>query len=386
MRTLPAIAGAVVALFATSTLQAIELGSLSTDRTETGWTLDGADMTTTRAKLLNPANFGPGGTVGEAINITDLSGEITYTALSNFDVFYYGWVPDAAEMHLTEDEGAAIIDWINDGGTMIINCDDTAHDAICIAFALNITEDITPPLDPTPASANRPMFNGPFGQVTTVSTSGNQAWFSDTAGFSVLAEDQDGDPVILEQLIGNGRVIAMGDTDILSNYTLSDGPGISNDNDRYLGNLIAYLASEAGETFFINPGINGNWWAGPSRSGEGAQIEMIVTGEVYQVIVTFYSYDNEGNQIFLIALGVVNGNSAALDVFITEGGMWGPNFDPADVIESPAGTGLLTGFHCGSIKLEFFPNAALQQEGYVDVEFDMERLAEPAGPCPIPLQ
>ena len=108
MRTLPAIAGAVVALFATSALQAIELGSLSTERTETGWTLDGADMTITRSKLLNPANFGPGGTVSESINITDISGEITYTVLSNFDVFFFGWMADAAEMHLTEDEGAAI--------------------------------------------------------------------------------------------------------------------------------------------------------------------------------------------------------------------------------------------------------------------------------------
>lgn len=386
MRMTPASIMAALTFFAATSLQAIELGSLSTERIGTDWTLNGDQMTDTRAKLLNPANFGPGGTVEEAINITDISGEITYTALSNFDVFFYGWLPNASDMHLTEDEGTAILDWVNDGGTMIFSCDDPDHNSICIAFGLGITEVVDNPLAPTPASANRPMFNGPFGEVTELNTGGNRSWFSDTAGFSVLAEDQSGNPVILELLIGNGRVIAMGDVDIVANVTLSDGSGISNNNDRYLANLIAYLASEAGETFFINPGLNGNWWVGQSRSGEGAQLEMIVTGEVYQVIVTFYSYDTEGNQIFLIALGVVNGNTAALDVFITEGAMWGPDFDPADVVETQAGTGTLTGFHCGAIKLEFFPNPAFQAEGYAAVEFDMGRLAEPAGPCPIALQ
>jgi hypothetical protein len=267
---------------------------------------------------------------------------------------------------------------------MVITCDDFDHDAICIAFALSIANaNATPPVNPTVTGATRPMFNGPFGTPSELAMAGNAPYFDDTGGYAVLAEDQGGNPVVLEALIGEGRVVALSDVDMLSNDTLSDGSGIENDNDRFLGNLFAYLASEAGETFLINPGIAGNWWGGPERSGEGAQLEVIITGEVFSLVLTFYSYDTEGNQIFLIAVGPVNGNTAALNVYITEGGIWGNDFDPQDVTETQAGTGLVTAYHCGLIHLALNPNPEYEALGYTDIEYDMVRLEPPAGPCPV---
>lgn len=381
------LAVAALCLTLSFELLAIEVGSVTDARfqDEPGWTLDGVEMTETRAKLLDPSNFGLEGTHPEAINITDSFGPVTYTALSTFDIFFIGYFQDDDENAFTADELDAMQDWVADGGTMVITCDSPSQDAVCEAFGpVPSASNASPPVNPTIAGATRPPFDGPFGTPSELNMSGLTRYFEDTGGFMVLAEDQDGNPVVLEALIGQGRVVLFTDVDIISNDTLTEGTGINNDNDRFLANLFAYLANEAGETFFINPGLNGNWWGGPQRSGEGAQLEVIVTGEVFSIILTFYSYDTEGNQIFLIAVGPINGNTAEVDVFITEGGMWGEDFDPADVSETQAGTGTITAFHCGLIRVSLDPNAEYEAQGYTDLEYDMVRLAPPAGPCPIP--
>lgn len=367
-------------------LVAIEVGSIADARfqTEPGWTLDGDRMIDARAKLLDEANFGPGGTVSEAIHITDLSGTIDYTALSNFDVFFIGYFYDSDENAFTASELQAMQEWVSDGGTMIISCDSPDQDAVCAAFGpVPSDEDANPPVNPTVTGATRPPFDGPFGTPTELDMAGYMRYFDDTGGFQVLAEDQDGHPVVLEALIGDGRVVALTDVDMIGDDTLSAGTGIANDNDEFLGNLFAYLAAEAGETFFINPGLNGNWWGGSARSGEGAQLEVVISNEVFTVVLTFYSYDTEGNQIFLIAVGPVNGNTAALDVFITDGGMWGDAFNPDLVNETQFGTGTFSASHCGAAHLVVEPNASFAAEGYSSLEYDLVRLAQPAGPCPI---
>ena len=130
---------------------AIEVGSIADSRFETGWTLDGSRMTTTRAKLLTTSNFGPLGTVGEAINITDVGGPIDFTALSTFDVFFIGYLFDDFAGGLTADELQAMENWVNAGGTMVITCDDDEYDAVCSAFgpvpgAANGSPDASPPV------------------------------------------------------------------------------------------------------------------------------------------------------------------------------------------------------------------------------------------------
>ncbi len=121
----------------------------------------------------------------------------------------------------------------------------------------------------------------------------------------------------------------------------------------------------------------------PSRSGEGAQLEIVDNGVEYTVVLTFYSYDVEGNQIIMIAVGPINGNSSQLDVFIAEGGMWGDDFDPGTVSEDQVGTAILTAFHCGSIRIAFDPSAEYEALGYSDLEYDFTRLATPLAPCPV---
>lgn len=96
-----------------------------------------------------------------------------------------------------------------------------------------------------------------------------------------------------------------------------------------------------------------------------------------------YSYDPAGNQIFLVTVGHVTGGTVEVDVFITEGGIWGDDFDPALVNESQWGTGTFTTNSCESIHMVLMPNAQFQAEGYTELEYDLVRLTTPAATCPI---
>lgn len=135
--------------------------------------------------------------------------------------------------------------------------------------------------------------------------------------------------------------------------------------------------------FEMNAGLNGNWWNGPARNGEGAQIEIAAAaggGSVF--VATVYSYDTMGNQIFLVAVGPVNGGSAEVDVFITDGGVWGEGFDPDRVNESQWGTGTFTAANCTAIQMELRPNAQFQALGFTDLAYDLVRLTTPLIACP----
>ena len=144
-----------------------------------------------------------------------------------------------------------------------------------------------------------------------------------------------------------------------------------------------YASRLDGQSFQINAGLNGNWWNGLDRNGEGVQVEVADGGGGSLIFVaTMYSYDTMGNQIFLIAVGPVNGNTTEVEVFITDGGQWGDDFDPALVNESQWGTGTFTASSCTAIHMALMPNAEFQGMGYTDLSYDMVRLTTPAIPCP----
>jgi len=135
--------------------------------------------------------------------------------------------------------------------------------------------------------------------------------------------------------------------------------------------------------FDIDPGHSGNWWNGLARSGEGAQIEVSDAGGGQLVfVVTVYSYGPAGGQIFLIGVGTPDGDTVEVDVFITDGPVWGDGFDPADVVETQWGTGTFTAESCDLINMSLTPNQAYQNEGYTNLEYDLERLTTPAIACP----
>ncbi len=75
-------------------------------------------------------------------------------------------------------------------------------------------------------------------------------------------------------------------------------------------------------------GISGSWF-NASRSGEGWILSRLPGS---RAVMFWFTYDNHGEQMWLIGVGETDGTSAGFtDVLRPRGGRFGPGFDPNDV-------------------------------------------------------
>jgi len=154
-----------------------------------------------------------------------------------------------------------------------------------------------------------------------------------------------------------------------------------------VADIMLWLLPASGNGFAINPGLSGHWWGGAERSGEGFLIEVATSEGITKIIVSFYTYDNMGNQVWLIGSGEINGNTAEITLTIPEGAMWGADFDPADVPipRQEWGTGTITFTSCGAGDIALVPNAMMQGRGFTDLAYNINRdLVDPGVACPTP--
>jgi len=81
-------------------------------------------------------------------------------------------------------------------------------------------------------------------------------------------------------------------------------------------------------------------WLDPARDGEGFSLVVSETTAGPTVVVSYYTYDNQKQTIFLIgAQSLPSGaTSITIPVTITSGAKFGDAFKPADVVRTPAGT------------------------------------------------
>ena len=71
-------------------------------------------------------------------------------------------------------------------------------------------------------------------------------------------------------------------------------------------------------------------WFDPNHDGEGWLIEVLAEN---RALVTWYSYDQEGKQMWLIGVGEISGSIIQIDELqVTHGTVFGTNFHSEDVI------------------------------------------------------
>ncbi len=247
------------ALIAQDTLQ---LHSISVQRQpngESGYTLDGFQMfTNARQKLLNPANFGPGGTYEKSIEITDgyaLSNDLVgINEVENIDLFYFGSfnIPDFEDNPFTEEEIDSLYAWSRQGGKLIIGGSSSSPS---IGIDFRVLEErwgygVELVFDPTPSQQNIPaegtqdlgLHSGPFGTVLSAEQGGlGQGYLNEIPpGALVLSEDANGEPTIILDCITLDLILADGDThNTLGGVT--NGGDITSENDKFWANTIAFM-------------------------------------------------------------------------------------------------------------------------------------------------
>jgi hypothetical protein len=93
-------------------------------------------------------------------------------------------------------------------------------------------------------------------------------------------------------------------------------------------------------SFSITPGITGSWYGGAERDGEGYSMEVLGTGDDLRMLVYFYTYDEEGNQMWLIGGADINGDTDTITIpmLVGSGPSFGPTYDPTDAVFVDWGT------------------------------------------------
>jgi hypothetical protein len=152
-----------------------------------------------------------------------------------------------------------------------------------------------------------------------------------------------------------------------------------------VANMMLWLQQLGGTGFAMNPGLTGTWWDS-DRSGEGFLMEFGFAGGGQFLFGSFYTYDSAGNQAWLTVQSTsMDGTTVNVDVFITDGAMWGADFDSADVNTTLWGTGSFTFPTCTSGSVSLMPNQAMQGEGFTTLAYDLSRdLIESGIQCPTP--
>lgn len=111
---------------------------------------------------------------------------------------------------------------------------------------------------------------------------------------------------------------------------------------------IAGLPCDNAETT-TSLGISGSWFE-PAHNGEGFIVEEIGNN---QVIVYWFSYDEQGEQAWFFGAGTLDGRRLVIDeTSITAGGIFGPQFDPDTVVVNPWGQ-LIFEFGCDQGSVDY---------------------------------
>jgi len=155
-----------------------------------------------------------------------------------------------------------------------------------------------------------------------------------------------------------------------------------------IADLMLFLQQQSGTGFVLNPGLTGTWW-NAARQGEGFLLEFgyVPNTADLTLFASFYTYDNMGNQAWLVAQppGALpeSGTEVAVDVFLVTGPMWGDDFDPNDRNVVTWGSGIFDFAGCENASVTLVPGAEAQNLGYTELSYPLTRnLLDSGIECP----
>lgn len=116
-------------------------------------------------------------------------------------------------------------------------------------------------------------------------------------------------------------------------------------------------------------------WYDPSQSGHGLLLEVL---EGNRLLAYWFTFDQFGQQTWFGGVGDIQNDLAILNVDMGLGGVWIPNFNPADFRLFPWGTLMLQFSDCNHGRVDFTANgSSVDAFGYGQMA--LTRLTMPAG-------
>ena len=141
------LAAFVVMLAALSPVPRVQAATtvinLCGQNTTNRWNLLSNEMSNLRAKLDNPANFGPAGTYGDFdFNYVDVGDNFTEAILAgnSCNIWFSGYEDDST---YTPTEFIELQNWVNNhNGQVFAGCDSSSYDPVCDLLDFAVTNDL----------------------------------------------------------------------------------------------------------------------------------------------------------------------------------------------------------------------------------------------------
>ncbi len=236
--------------------QTININSITWTRQssgDNGYTLDGIQMISSRAKLLDTNNFSSSGTYPKAISIFDGYGTTgSLTQISTVPVnhiFLFGGfiINDGFTQPFTAVEIDSLYNWSKRGGKLIIaaNANAAGYDLSILNSKWGFHDTLKVPsyLIPTSEGNSSAIFNGPFGTVSYANQGGYIQGYFDVipANSKILATDPNtGKPTLF--LDCNTLDLIAADVDVYTGLGgISTGSAINNMQDIFWANTITFM-------------------------------------------------------------------------------------------------------------------------------------------------
>jgi hypothetical protein len=92
----------------------------------------------------------------------------------------------------------------------------------------------------------------------------------------------------------------------------------------------------------------------PARSGEGFQLQQFDAGNgSWPTVITWFTFDTQGQPMWLIGLGTANGSALELDLLRPSGTHFGLDFVAANVVRAPWGSARIEFDGCDRVRLHW---------------------------------
>jgi len=139
---------------------------------------------------------------------------------------------------------------------------------------------------------------------------------------------------------------------------------------------VTHIAGCGSQMPHANAGLSGSWYD-PARNGEGLVIQWLPDGSVLAIMFT---YDTNGNQMWIFGVGQSDGKTVTIDALYPTGfTSWGSSFDMDQVVLEPWGTFTLTWTDCNTLAFEYTSEVS----GYGSAARGYSRLTSLSGlACP----
>ena len=124
-----------------------------------------------------------------------------------------------------------------------------------------------------------------------------------------------------------------------------------------------------GNDLIITKSFTGSWY-NVEKSGQGFLIEIIKGSGQKKALATWFTFDSNGNQMWLIGVGNIQAQQISFEMLLTEGGAFGNAHDPNNINSSVWGDVTFSFDNCDSATVNWTPALS----GFTNGSMSLSRL------------